>query len=164
MSQSEQDKVEWKPFKRGYLDLPTPEQLMEQFNDGEAKISLEEATREIERMKQQVIWMNNLYQVNVMELTPDGESGPALVHLSIKRLDKAACHDWRHFQRIKNEIVGPEYEAVELYPAESRLVDTANQYHLWVIKDETFRWPFGFGERLVVDNPGGNAVQRAREE
>jgi hypothetical protein len=26
---------------------------------------------------------------------------------------------------IKNELVGPEHEAVELYPAESRLVDSA---------------------------------------
>jgi hypothetical protein len=36
-------------------------------------------------------------------------------------------HDWRDLQRIKNQLVGPECEAVELYPAESRKVDTANQ-------------------------------------
>ena len=28
---------------------------------------------------------------------------------------------------IKNLIVGPEHEGFEIYPAESRLVDTANQ-------------------------------------
>jgi hypothetical protein len=44
------------------------------------------------------------------------------------RLDGQAIHDWRELQRIKNEIVGDEIEAVELYPAESRLLDTANWY------------------------------------
>jgi len=53
-----------------------------------------------------------------------------MLHLSIKRLDKHPVRDWRHFQRIKNELIGEENEAVELYPAQSRLVDTTNQYHL----------------------------------
>jgi hypothetical protein len=54
------------------------------------------------------------------------------VLLSIRRNDRAAERDWRVFQRIKNLLVGSEREAVELYPAQSRLVDSANQYHLWV--------------------------------
>jgi len=36
-----------------------------------------------------------------------------------------------------------------LYPAESRRVDTSNQYHLWVMKDPMFKFPFGFKERMV---------------
>lgn len=44
-------------------------------------------------------------------------------------------------QRIKNELLGDEYEACELYPAESRLVDGANQFHLWAINGQ---FPFGF--------------------
>lgn len=69
--------------------------------------------------------------------------------LSIRTQEREAEHDWRHFQRIKNELVGPEFEAVEIYPAESRLVDTANQYYLYVFP-EGCRVPFGFRERLVV--------------
>lgn len=71
------------------------------------------------------------------------------IHLSIKRNDRAPVHDWRDLQRIKNEIVGAEAEAVELYPAESRLVDGANQYHLWCFPG--YRFPFGFQERMVRD-------------
>jgi hypothetical protein len=59
------------------------------------------------------------------------------VHLSIKRFDRGPVRDWRHLQQIKNEVVGPEAEAFEIFPAESRLVDTANQYHLWAIPAQT---------------------------
>jgi hypothetical protein len=91
------------------------------------------------------------------------ERDPIFKHLSIKRLDQRIVHDWRDLQRIKNEIVGPEYEAVELFPAESRKVDTANQYHLWVINQKGMRFPFGFQEPMVVDDYGVStigAVQR----
>jgi hypothetical protein len=42
---------------------------------------------------------------------------------------------------------------VELFPAESRLVDTANQYHLWVMADAEYRFPFGYQRRLVFEQP-----------
>ena len=71
------------------------------------------------------------------------------MHLSIKRHDKAAVHDWRHLQRIKNELVGPEREAIELYPRESRLMDSANSYHLYVLP-EGKQIDCGWQERLVV--------------
>lgn len=74
------------------------------------------------------------------------------VHLAIHSRTRAAvgAHDWRHFQRIKNELAGPEREGVELFPAESRLVDTANEYHVFVFP-EGFRFPFGFSDRAVAD-------------
>ena len=65
-------------------------------------------------------------------------------HLSIKCIGKNRTSRWQDFQQIKNELVGAEYEAVELYPAESRLVDLADQYHLWASKDAMFRFPVGF--------------------
>lgn len=70
-------------------------------------------------------FLNNLYVVmrNVVDDT--------FIHLSIRRIDRQTAHDWRDFQRIKNELAGPEWEAIEIYPPESELVDTANQYHLW---------------------------------
>ena len=80
-------------------------------------------------------WINSRYMVYVyrgkqvpQELVED------MIWLSIKRLDKEPIHDWRDLQRIKNELVGEENEAVELYPKESRMVDQANQFHLWVVK------------------------------
>ena len=73
-------------------------------------------------------------------------------HLSIKPLAKDRLSRWRDYQQIKNELVGPEHEAAELFPAESRLVDAADQYHLWVAADPAYRFPFGFDDgRFVGD-------------
>jgi hypothetical protein len=91
------------------------------------------------------VWANNKYVV-IARRYPDG----AVMHLSIRRADRRAARDWRDFQRIKNDIAGPGTEAVELFPAEDRLVDTANQYHLWCMPPGV-RLPFGFAERSVLD-------------
>lgn len=103
------------------------------------------------------ILVNSRYQVTVYvrgEVEPFGD----VAHLSFKTHDKQAHHDWRDMQRIKNEICGHECDAIEIYPAESKLVDTANQYHLFVFR--TFKLPFGFQERLVGDGNWGKSVQR----
>jgi len=71
-------------------------------------------------------FVNDLYQVQ------SEEYAPGCLHLNIRRRDGGMFKDWRHFQQIKNEIAGPEREAIELYPAESRKVDTSNKWHLWV--------------------------------
>jgi hypothetical protein len=93
------------------------------------------------------IWINDLYQVMVRR-KPD-----ELVWLCIRRRDgKPIMRDWRHFQKIKNELVGPECEGLELYPAESRLVDTSNKYHLFVCADPTYRFPMGYDARDVSDH------------
>src|SRR5215831_4110917 len=56
-------------------------------------------------------WLNDLYQVTKRQ---EGE----YVHINIRRRDGAAImRDWRHFQAIKNQLVGEDCEAVELYPA-----------------------------------------------
>jgi hypothetical protein len=89
-------------------------------------------------------WINELYQVQ-KRYHKDG-----LVHLNIRRRDGApVIRDWRHFQLIKNQLIGEECEAVELYPAESRKVDTSNKYHIYGITDPAFRFPFGWEERDV---------------
>ena len=71
-----------------------------------------------------------------------------MTYLSIKRLDKKSIHDWRDLQEIKNELVGKNYEAVEIYPNENRLVDTANQYHLFVFPVD-YKIPFGWQVRTI---------------
>lgn len=90
-------------------------------------------------------WRNDLYQVEVNR----GFDGESSVWICIRRTDGYPGRDWRHFQQIKNEIVGPECEAVELYPAESRLTDTSNKYHLFASTDPTFRFLFGYTTRDV---------------
>ncbi|HEY3841551.1 MAG TPA: hypothetical protein VGL72_33505 [Bryobacteraceae bacterium] len=92
------------------------------------------------------VFMNDTYRVRL-------RNAPPFVQLDISRLDGEPCTNWRDFQQIKNELIGPECEGVELFPADSRLVDTANQYHLWVIPDASYRFPFGYSNRLVLDRP-----------
>jgi len=111
------------------------------------KVSLEEAKRVLEaEIEETEVWVNELYQVQVRRY----EDG--MIHLNIRRRDgRPILRDWRHFQQIKNELVGAECEAVELYPAESRKVDESNKYHLFAVADPTYRFPFGFEERKVSD-------------
>lgn len=112
------------------------------------------------------IWTNETYQVNhyagkqanfIIHLNEiDKNYKDKIDYLSIKRRDKKAIHDWRDLQEIKNFVVGSEREAVELYPKESRLVDSANQYHLFVFPED-YTFPFGFTERFTMyeDLQGG---------
>ena len=78
---------------------------------------------------------------------------PKMIWLSMRRTDRddSLNRDWREMQRVKNELVGPEHEACELYPSESRLVDTADQFHLWVFEDREAFFPFGYMQREVLD-------------
>lgn len=108
-------------------------------------------------------WGSDRYDVLVRR-HPDGR-----VHLSIKRNDRSPIRDWRHLQQIKNEILGPETAAVEVFPPESQLVDSANEYHLWHTPE--MAESLGGGSRLVMDPatnranqiPGGVGKQRGWE-
>ncbi len=84
-------------------------------------------------------WQNSRYAVFVYHY---GDK-PGFVHLSIKHQERLPLHDWRDLQRIKNELCGTASEGAELYPAEDRIVDTCNQYHLWV-KRPGERFDFGY--------------------
>lgn len=105
---------------------------------------------------------NNLYQCIVRRY----KSG--VIHLSIKRHDRAVIREWRHLQAIKNEIAGPERLAVEIFPPERALVDTSNEFHLWVLAPgETL--PFGYDGPAVcspklVDEMNARNGGKARQQ
>ncbi|HEU5377135.1 MAG TPA: hypothetical protein VFV38_17020 [Ktedonobacteraceae bacterium] len=97
------------------------------------------------------VYRNSCYQVHVRRY-PAQDERPDLIHFSIKRLDQRPHVPYRERMRIKDELLGPEYEGVELLPARSREVDLANQTHLWLVDAATYRFPFGFFDgRLVSD-------------
>jgi hypothetical protein len=102
------------------------------------------------------LWTNNRYTVIAEPI------GGGWMHLSIRRNDRAPARDWRDLQRIKNDIYGPEAEGVELFPAESRLVDLANQLHLWVLVTGE-RLPIGFHDGRVVATTAQAAAFGARQ-
>ncbi len=101
----------------------------------------------VQRMTSLHVFENDVYHVEM-------NYNPPYINLDIRRHDGESHKSWQDFQQIKNQLIGPEYEAVELFPAESRLVDTSNQYHLWVHVDPAYRFPFGFEDRCVLERPG----------
>lgn len=142
----------WQPLVRGVsnFDKMREKYRAETGEDFPLEELLDYATREV--------WLNDRYVVSV-----DRRDDGSVECLSIRRQDRNWPRDWRHFQRIKNEIAGEEIEAVELYPAESRLMDAANQFWLWCLPVGE-RFGFGFDKREVVDAdeaPMFNARQRA---
>lgn len=133
---------EWRPFQDAIPIVKTEAQALADDIDRPARVV-----------------KNNLYQVMIYHDAAD-PGWPKMTHLSIRRLDRGVVRDWRDLQRIKNELVGASNEAVELFPAEERLVDTANQFHLFVLDDPTVRFPFGFRERAVMEGNACGSVQR----
>jgi hypothetical protein len=155
----------WLPLERAVYRQKSPAQLQAlfdhtkttwpQYTDDDIWQSIRAGQGELGEL-----WKNDTYQVHVIRHDGRGPKGCDIIQLSIKRLDRGPARDWRDFQRIKDQLVGPECEGVELYPARSRLVDTANQFHLWCVADPRYRWPIGYDERLVSGVSGAGAVQR----
>lgn len=89
-------------------------------------------------------FVNGKYQV-IIEYRGD------LTVMTVRREDRRPIMDWRDMQWIKNQLLGPEVEAVQLFPAESRLVDLANQFYFYAYP-AGYRFPFGFPDRAVGEN------------
>ncbi len=104
------------------------------------------------QMEDDEVWTNATYQCSVTYL---GDGPLGWLHLSIKLRSRKPIHDWRDLQRIKNDVAGPSREGFEIYPAEDRLVDTANQYHIWVLPAGE-RIPMGFDHGRTVSDKVGN--------
>jgi hypothetical protein len=84
--------------------------------------------------------------------------------LSISATDETARHDFREFQQLKNMLIGPEWEAVEIYPAESELKDPSNRFYLWCFRKGTISDKLGAGlppGRHVVGPDKSIVPQRA---
>lgn len=141
----------FKDFCRDYADLGLSPQGLRRLFD---------------TMRRAKLYVSEHYQVAIDKSTPHGWRGMLIWHLSIKRLDKQPIMDWRDLQAIKTQLCGAEAEALQLFPAESRKVDTSNQYHLWVLmKGPGGHFPtipIGWQTQMVLDETAtGKAKQRA---
>ena len=82
------------------------------------------------------IYQNETYSVIVRDCPVFSDSWPEMVWLSIRRAGPSAADgfDWREMQEIKNQLVGEgERRRWGMFPAESRLVDTANSRHMFCL-------------------------------
>ena len=150
-------------FVKTDLNLASRKAFVKELQD--AGIPKRVAIAQYRKLKQDKVWVSVELgvQVNIDE-NPEHGFPFDCWHLSIKYFDKRPIHDWRILQRIKNELVGEECEAIELYPAESRVVDTANQYHLFVFTDPEIRVPCGWTTGAKSETSVGNSVQRPFDE
>lgn len=126
------DSYQWTPFQRAVIKPEHAERYL--------KLGIQ---------PKETIYLNSRYQVAVTELVSSDDQH-TVTHLSIKRRDKTPIRDWRELQRIKNEICGHDREGFEVFPAEARLTDTANQYDLWVLPAGQ-SVSVGWSERIVTE-------------
>lgn len=159
------------PFHHvGKVGMKTRKEIQErrqQLKDAGIDITYAELKKVLQTDADAELHVNDIYTVTVadavqaqMVYAKRDTGWPAMWYLSIKRNDKEVIWDWRELQEIKNLLCGESNEGMQLFPAESRVVDTANQYHLFVIKQPNMFIPVGFPTRMVTDVPVLNAKQR----
>ena len=88
-------------------------------------------------------WSNSYYTVI---------ERPSRDCLMVVNNDQSARRDWREFQAIKNQLFGKSAEAVELYPAESRVKDPSNAFFLWRLSSKAAK-KIGLKGPRVVSSP-----------
>jgi hypothetical protein len=149
---------QWEPLQKAVRTPLKPEHVEAIHREGGP-----DADKLLKELAEAEIWKNGQYTVVVTRWT-EGELAGQVQELSIRRDDRKPARDWRDFQRIKTQLAGADVEAVELYPAESRLMDTANQYYLFCLPaGQTF--PFGFaGQRNVKTAAEAAAVGATQRE
>lgn len=101
-------------------------------------------------------WANREWACWLLE----GETDVHIVIMHFSGDSVTPWHDWVIFQQIKNELVGTEQDMAELYPAESRLLNSSHMYHLWGKKGTPIQlgWLLGnsagyCGRRREVERP-----------
>lgn len=61
-------------------------------------------------------------------------------HLTIERTDgKPIRCGWDRLQAIKNQVLGVDVYAIEIFPAEHAVVNEINRRHFWVVPPDTVR-------------------------
>ena len=88
-------------------------------------------------------WKNTFYVVLVRR-RDDGSPESLEIMPSLTAPPAPPGHLWKDFQRIKDQLAGPETEAAELYPARSRLIEPPgiDAYFLWCLPPGA-EYPFG---------------------
>jgi len=92
--------------------------------------------RAVEALAPDHVYENDLYHVEV-------KYTPPFAHLYIRRHDGLPCNEWHDLQQIKNEIVGPENEAMKIFPGGDRPSESPGECCLCVHTDPTFRFSSG---------------------
>lgn len=106
-------------------------------------------------------WENEWYECRVTFLPRSHGMlfGHEVARLGIANADQSARRDWREFMAIKRDVLGPDWEAIELYPHDGRVIDPSNYFILYAIRGE---FPFGIQGPSRVCGPGEAIVPQRR--
>jgi len=135
------------PLQRILTQLPGIDDFIA--NQRAAGVSVHLARQRYTEHHRAQVWGNDVYLVTVHR-NYRGEmnaSGPARTMISVRRIDGRPFGDWADLQIIKNQLLGPEAELVQLFPAESRKVDMVNNY--WFYDNAGQQFKFGAKKREV---------------
>lgn len=78
-------------------------------------------------------YANDLYSVLIRPL----ETRWGLVHhLAIRTISNLEP-PWRDKQRIKDELFGERFTAIEVMPPRAEVIDQADMYHIWVLPNQS---------------------------
>lgn len=147
-------------ISQGFMPMSREKYRREMQKLGVQRKRVDKVLRDLKKQEQ---FANEKYIVAVSRNIDNG-FGLEMIELSVKRRDKEPIFDWREMQQMKNEIVGPECEGIQLFPAESRLVDTANQYWMYCFADPKVRVPVGFNNRSVSEDCGNTGSKQRKFE
>jgi hypothetical protein len=89
-------------------------------------------------------YVNNRYSVQLSAVRT--EQFGEVLHLWIRRHVNKPARSWTDLMRIKDELIGEERVAIEVYPAAEDVVDQAHMTHLWVL-GEGVALPFGLKKK-----------------
>ena len=128
--------------------------------DNGVDISRSKAKEFLNNERKAKIYVNDTYQVrqyvgkDIVDIWHEPLKD-CMDYLSIKRHDREIIRSWSDLQEIKNVICenGTERFAIEIYPPDCFLVNTANQYHLWVFP-KGMDLPCGFRYRAEISDSG----------
>lgn len=56
-------------------------------------------------------------------------------HLLIQRIDKKPITNYMKLQEIKDDLLGEDVSAIEIFPKKDDLCNGSNARHLWTLKD-----------------------------
>lgn len=96
-------------------------------------------------------WRSSRYMVQVYQVTENIER-LSICHLDFND-DFTRWKDgisWDKIQRLKRECGRGDFEACEMYPIDSDIVDVANMRHLWIMRTGSFK-QIGIGWKRNVD-------------
>lgn len=112
----------------------------------------------VELAEGETYWRNSFYTVFRKEIDPElGMEGA--VRLSIKHNYGKAIREWKHLQRVKNELCGEEREAIEVFPPQSMVASLDNEHHLFVTPVGVSS-VFVYEEKLRAEGISGYQVLR----